>query len=131
MNNLGNTVESGLTDIQKFLVLGTLLGDGCLEKRWANSRLRIDHYSINKDYVFWKYKILKNLAASKPRIIRQIDRRSGNTCVRWAFATHATPELNFYYKFFYQNGKKEIHPKIINHLTHALSLAVWVMDDGY
>ncbi|MGD0977397.1 MAG: LAGLIDADG endonuclease [Minisyncoccia bacterium] len=124
-------MESGLTVIQKFLILGTLLGDGSLEKRWANSRLRVDHYSVSKDFVFWKYNILKNIASNEPKIIRELDKRSGKTCERWAFATRALPGLNFYYDFFYKDGQKIIPKEIVKHFKHPLSLAVWLMDDGY
>lgn len=122
---------SVLTEKQKSLIVGTLLGDGCLEKRWANSRLRIDHYSVNRDYVFWKYKILENIASNKPRIVRQLDKRSEKVCERWAFATHAEPALNPYFNFLYKTGKKKLNPSLIKLFKYPLSLAVWFMDDGY
>lgn len=122
---------SVLTKEQQSLILGTLLGDGCLEKQNINSRLKIDHYSISKDYVFWKYKILENLAADKPRIIRQLDKRSGKICERWAFATRSEPLLNPYFDLFYKTGKKILNSKFVKLFKHPLSLAVWLMDDGY
>ena len=122
---------SVLTKEQNSLIIGTLLGDGCLEKQNVNSRLKIDHFSVNKDYVFWKYKILENVAADKPRIIRQLNKRSGKICERWAFATRSEPVLNPYFDLFYGTGKKELNLGFIKLFKEPLSLAVWLMDDGY
>jgi len=124
-------VGSVLTKEQNSLIIGTLLGDGCLEKQNVNSRLKIDHFSVNKDYVFWKYKILENVAADKPRIIRQLNKRSGKICERWAFATRSEPVLNPYFDLFYGTGKKELNLGFIKLFKEPLSLAVWLMDDGY
>lgn len=122
---------SVLTKEQNSLIIGTLLGDGCLEKQSVNSRLKIDHFSVNKDYVFWKYKILENVAADKPRIVRQLNKRSGKICERWAFATRSEPVLNPYFDLFYGTGKKELNLGFIKLFKEPLSLAVWLMDDGY
>lgn len=122
---------SGLTEEQKALILGTLLGDGCIEKRKKNPRLRIDHTSAQKEYVFWKYTILRDIATREPHILFEKDKRSGKIFSRWYFSTKAIPELEFYYRLFYQNGKKVVSPEIVNHLKNPLSLAVWLMDDGY
>ena len=83
------------TTEQKSLILGTLLGDGCLEKRHANPRLRIDHAVAQKDYVFWKYGILRNCATQEPHPLYDRDNRTGKVFCRWYFATGGMPELNF------------------------------------
>jgi hypothetical protein len=124
-------VGSGLTDEQKSVIIGTLLGDGCIEKRKKNPRLRIDHANAQKEYVFWKYGILKNIATRPPHILYERDKRSGKVGIRWYFATHADAELHWYYELFYQNKIKVIREDIIDHFTHPRSLAVWLMDDGY
>lgn len=120
-----------LTSEQKFLIFGTLLGDGSIEKRKKNPRLRIDHTSSQKEYVFWKYNILRNIATREPHILEEKDKRSGKIFSRWYFSTKAIPELDFYHQLFYRNGRKTILNKIINHFHNPLSLAVWLMDDGY
>ena len=121
---------SGLTNEQKNLILGTLLGDGSIEKRWKNPRLRIDHSVAQKKYVFWKYDILKSIATQEPHIINEIDKRSGKLSTRWYFSTKAIPELDFFYQLFYQNKRKAIKLGLLDHIIHPLSLAVWLMDDG-
>lgn len=120
-----------LTDRQKSLILGTLLGDASIEKRWANPRLRIDHAAQQKAYVFWKYDILQNIATRQPHILHEKDQRSGKTFARWYFSTKALPELGFYQQLFYRKGRKVIVEEISDCLRDPLSLAVWLMDDGY
>ena len=122
---------SGLTDEQEYLILGTLLGDGAIEKRWKNPRLRIDHASAQKEYVFWKYSILENIATREPHILYEKDKRSGKIFSRWYFSTKAMPELEVYYRLFYRDKKKVITRELLDHFNHPLSLAVWLMDDGY
>lgn len=122
---------SGLPIEQDSLILGTLLGDGSIEKRWKNPRLRIDHSISQKEYVFWKYKVLRTIATREPRILYEKDKRSGKTFPRWYFGTKAMPDLEFYYRLFYNGRRKIISARITNYLTNPLSLAVWLMDDGY
>ncbi len=119
------------TNEQKNLILGTLLGDGCLEKRWKNPRLRIDHSVAQKEYVFWKYAILQNVATRAPNILHDRDNRSGKVSSRCYFATQAMPELDFYHRLFYEGRRKIIRESIIDYFRDPLSFAVWLMDDGY
>lgn len=121
----------GLTNKQKAFILGTLLGDGSIEKRKKSPRLRIDHSVAQKDYVFWKYDILKNIATREPHVLYEQDKRSGKVFERWYFSTKAIPELEFYYRLFYKEGRKIITEEILNHFCDPSSLAVWLMDDGY
>ena len=46
---------------QDAIILGTLLGDGCLEQNGRWTRLRLEHGSSQKSYLDWKKKELKNL----------------------------------------------------------------------
>lgn len=122
---------SGLNNEQKSLILGTLLGDGCIEKRWKNPRLRIGHSVFQKEYVLWKYNILQNITTREPHIVSEQHHQTGKIYSQLYFSSKAIPELNFYYQLFYQNGKKYLSEEIINYFKEPLSLAAWLMDDGY
>ena len=65
---MDNTVGS-LTWQQKSLIIGCILGDGHLRKikgrKWAF--LEINHSIKAKDYVDWKYQILKDICKSCPK----------------------------------------------------------------
>jgi len=112
------------TAIQKALVIGSILGDGCLCENWSktNYRLFINHCIKQKDYLWWKYSILKNYILSEPRYYA----RNNSYTIR----TISHAELSDLRKFFYK-GKQKIIPKNIqDFLSDPLVLAVWFMDDG-
>lgn len=112
-----------LTDYQRTIIVGTVLGDGSLIETFSknNLRLQIDHATAQKEYVFWKYEALKPLVLSPPTY--QQKNRS------WRFRTISHPELTAIGSLFYRNRQK-IVPKEITSLLEPISLAVWFMDDG-
>ena len=110
-----------LSDIQQQLILGCVLGDGYLRKK-VNAHLQITHSFKQKEYVDWKYKILKDIVLSPPKIYKGNAGRVG-----YRFFTRSIPEITDIYDQFYQNKRKFI-PSVIK-LT-PLMLAVWYMDDG-
>ena len=59
-----------LTDMQKRLILASLLGDGHIDKRENNPIFIVSHAENQKDYLYWKHNILKNLCNKKPSIIQ-------------------------------------------------------------
>ncbi|MGB9743581.1 MAG: LAGLIDADG endonuclease [Minisyncoccales bacterium] len=120
---MGNTVGS-LTHFQKSVIIGCILGDGYLRKLPGrkNAFLEVNHSIKAKEYVFWKYSLLKNICLSKPTI-RKIDL----TRVAIRFFTRQHPEITKLYEKFYQDGKKVIP---VGFKLDPISLAVWYMDDG-
>ena len=118
-----NTVGS-LTQKQKSLIIGTVLGDGYLRiiPKRKNAFLEINHSAKQKDYVDWKYEILKLIVKSKPKL------RNGNgNRVAYRFFTQCIPEITNLFTCFYKDGKKIIPENLV---INELSLAVWFMDDG-
>ena len=60
----GNTVGS-LTERQKAIIVGCLLGDGTMRCK-TNALLEINHSIKQREYVEWKYDQLKELVSTKP-----------------------------------------------------------------
>ena len=120
-----------LTERQKAIVIGAILGDSNLEKRWKNPRLRFAHSIVQKDYLFWKYQEFQNVASSAPILIRELHPKTSKVYESWQFATCATSELLDYWNQFCSSGRKIIPENILELLTDSLSLAIWFMDDGY
>lgn len=110
-----------LSEVQQQLILGCVLGDGYLRKK-TNAHLQITHSIKQKEYVDWKYQILKNLVITPPKVYRGNAGRVG-----YRFFTRSIPEFTVFYDRFYQNGTKTIPSDI---KLSPLSLAVWYMDDG-
>lgn len=119
---MDNTVGS-LTQLQKFVIIGSILGDGYLRvvKGRKDAFLEINHSYNQKDYVDWKYEILKNVVVSKPKI-----RKGKGIRIAYRFHTKQLPELTDLLNMFYKDGRKIIPDIQIN----PIILAVWYMDDG-
>ena len=132
-NTVGSCANSymELTERQRAIIIGSLLGDGTIESRWANPRLRFGHGAQQKEYLFWKYEELKNVVNRPPRLAHEWHTVMGKVYDSWHFSTRSFPELKEYYDYFYQDGRKKIPEYIQRLLIQPLSLAVWLMDDGY
>ncbi len=123
--------QNHISNFQKQMIIGCLLGDGRLECRSKNgsARLRIHHGEKQKEYLFWKYGILKNIVNNEPKKIAWKDRKRNINCVSWYFHTLTLRELGNLHSLFY-NEKRKVLPKNLYSLLTPLSLAVWTMDDG-
>ena len=58
-----------LSDLQRQLIMFSLLGDGHIDKRETQPIFIVSHAENQKDYLFWKYEILKNLCNKEPSYI--------------------------------------------------------------
>lgn len=120
-----------LSSEQKDILIGSMLGDGCLESQNKNRtyRLKIEQSFSHKEYVDWLYRKLKNLVLTEPKI--KIKKIGSKTYQNYGFQTISCSQLRFFaHQFYDQNSKKKKIPKIIGKLLNPLALAVWFMDDG-
>lgn len=112
-----------VSEQQKSIIIGTLLGDGYIYKdKYGGCYLEVKHSDIQRDYVFWLYEKLKNICPGKPK-----QRKDNN---QWKFNTTTIKDLIELRNTFYPNGKKIIPGNISEILVNSLSLAIWYMDDG-
>ena len=110
-----------LSVIQKDLIIGSLLGDGYLMPTTCGRSFRAHHGIKQKDYLDWKYSILRNIVNTKPK------RGNVNS---YYFRTISHPELNRYRKLFYDTENRKILPNKLLRMLNLRSLAIWIMDDG-
>lgn len=112
-----------LTQLQKSIIIGSALGDGYLHivPKRKDAFLEVNHSAKSKDYVDWKYLMLKNIVKSAPKL-----RKGNGMRLAYRFITKQHPEITELYEKFYVNGKKRI-PKL---KLDPIILAVWFMDDG-
>jgi hypothetical protein len=115
-----------LTDIQKSILVGTLLGDGHLETQDGGKtyRLKLEHQIAQRDYLEWIYGQFKEWV---PGEVRKRIKKNGHVYV--LFDTYSHGAFRFYAQQFYPNGTKVI-PKLISKLLNPIVLAIWFMDDG-
>jgi recombination protein RecA len=122
-----------LTDEQKEILFGTLLGDSHLETRnqGRTYRLKIEHSFRQKEYVDWLYRKFEGWTLTAPvaRSRTITFRGQTKTYEGVGFSTLSCGRLRFFAQQFYRQGKKVV-PKTIHRWLTPLTLAVWYMDDG-
>jgi len=120
-----------LTEEQKSVLIGSLLGDGTLRlgEGAINVNFKVEHGLAQKDYVFWKYNIFQPWVFTEPKISYRYKESRERYAKSWWFRTVRHPILTDFRKRFYENGKKIIPFDIVKDLNN-LAMAVWVMDDG-
>lgn len=120
-----------LTDYQKQVLLGTILGDASLKmgKGSVNPAIQCAHGIAQKEYCEYKTEVFKSLGAYCKYHIRNIpDKRNGNYYEDYTMYIPANPELLDWYKLTYR-PKKVIPFELFNYFTEV-SLAFMYMDDG-
>lgn len=115
------------TQEQKDLIVGTVLGDGCIAlhgRKNKSARLIVGHCEKQKDFLMWKKGILGNFV----NVINKKEDEKKNS-IMYSFSTVTHNEFKFYRNLFYSGNKKIIKDELINHIN-PLSLAAWFLDDG-
>jgi hypothetical protein len=117
-----------MTERQRQILTGLLLGDGHLERQRGalSARLKIEHSVGQSTYVDWKYYEWREWVTTPPKQ-RLRRNRLGTVSANVGFSTLAHAELEQFRIRFYQDRRKVIPEDL--HLT-PLSMAVWFMDDG-
>lgn len=121
-----------LSDFQKQVLLGTLLGDASFKhgKGCKNPAVTCSHGIKQKEYCEYKTKIFENLGAYCRYHKRNVaDKRTGIFYEDYTMYIPANPELKSWYEAFYKNGKKVIPFELFSNFTE-ISLAFMFMDDG-
>lgn len=123
------------SDSQKYLIIGSILGDGSITKGkdCVNARFVERHCEKQLGYLQWKKNKLKPFVKSKlNKVIGGAHIISGvecNTQDSYMLSTISHPYLTDLYDMFYINRKK-IVPYNLYEMISTLSIAVWICDDG-
>lgn len=121
-----------ISNTQKAIIIGTILGDGCLEKNGLYPRLRMEHADFHRSYLEWKIKQLGSfITPASPMKVDAYHSVQKKNYISWRAYTFSSPQLSGVWNMFYHNGKKKIPENIDVLLNDPLSLSVWFMDDGY
>jgi LAGLIDADG DNA endonuclease family protein len=124
-----------LTDYQKQVFTGCMLGDGWMElgTYGKNPSFRAEHCLKDKEYVQYLYSIFENFCTEKGYSERtRTDNRPGwpKHTYSACFHTRSIPAFVEHYNRWYKNGKKIIPLDLkASELTPA-ACAVWFADDG-
>ena len=116
-----------LNNLQREVIIGSLLGDASLEKHRIHYKLREGHSLKQEDYLISKYKLL-NLPFSIGYISYHDDRwyiDINEINVR----TKVNYLLDEFSDFYDENRRKRVLQKYLDELG-LLGLSIWMMDDG-
>lgn len=120
-----------LSSIAKSIVLGSLLGDGCLRiyKGYKNAKFSIRHSNPQKEYLEWKVQKLRENEITGT--ISEAKPDGFSLEKKWIFQSHVKTELTQIYDLTHKIREKKlsIQRRWLNHLT-PLALAIWWFDDG-
>jgi len=117
---------------QKQIVIGTVLGDGYLQKVGKrNARLRLEHSVKQKDYIFWKYEELKRYMQDRPKLIKRFNPIWKKSYSYYRCQSHSSPFFGKLRDKFYSMNQKIVPKDIKILLDDPFTLAIWYMDDGY
>jgi len=116
-----DNTEGSLTEEQKQIIVGSLLGDGTMRIK-TNALLEINHSKKQKELVDWIYTYFKEFVGTPPKF-----RKGNGSRVAYRFTTRSLPIFTIFYKRFFKNGRKIIPENL---KLSPLTLAVWFMDDG-
>ncbi len=110
-----------INEIEEQIILGGLLGDlYCgYSKTSKYPRLQGAHGKDQKEYVFWKIKLLNRLR------FRQRVTKIG---AYW-YESKTFKALTEYYQLFYSNKYKQVNEQILSRLND-FGLLIWYLDDG-
>jgi hypothetical protein len=126
-NAEGSSNPTNLTGRQRAVLVGTLLGDGCLAKHGRFHRLHVKHKAAHRVLAEFKRDVFTEFVGMP---LHEFDQQLGGKsypCVQ--FATRTSPLFTEWYARFYRAGRKVVPHNIASYLT-PLSLTVWFMDDG-
>lgn len=120
-----------LTDEQRSMLVGSLLGDGHLTAPSEKTARFIErHSSAQEPYLRWKAEVLGALVSSVYTVQKK-DTHTGRVYDGVEFSTYSLECLRPLYDLFYPApDRKRVFPASLGGLLTPLALAVWFMDDG-
>lgn len=118
-----------LSELQKEILVGLLLGDGCLEstKNSQVARLKVGQSLKQFEFVEWLYETFNDFVRTPPRLKQKV--RNDKRYSELVFNTLTHKSFKHFYDLFYPEGKK-IVPESISKILSSRGLAVWFMSDG-
>jgi hypothetical protein len=121
--------DSIITNEMKQLLLGTMLGDGCigLYPKYKNARFSMRHSIVQRHWFFYKAKKLISLTTPKAIHVQKPDGFSKRCKLHFQTTVHS--ELTKMYQQMYVNNVKTVNSSWLDELT-PYGLMVMYLDDG-
>lgn len=116
-----------LSQLQYDLIIGSLLGDGHIDKRKNYPLFIVSHAENQKDYLYYKYNIMKDLCEMEPTKYngKQNCMIVNSICNCQDFYRFNTRTYDILKQF------REMTKVDIMHKLNQYSLSIWMLDDGH
>ena len=118
------------------ILIGSLLGDGSMEKSANGSRFCFYQAKVNGEYLLWLHNQISKLGYAQNKLPIMYSRK-GSDLVQpneiryyYRFRTFTFSSFDWIYNSFYPKGTRKIVPEILDVYLTPQALAVWCMDDG-
>lgn len=119
------------------IIIGSLLGDGSMEKSKDGSRFVFYQAKVNGEYLLWLHNVVSSLGYAKKEL-PVLYSRKGSILVPsvndiryyYRFRTFTYSSFDWIYDSFYPKSTRKVVPKNLDTYLSPLALAVWMMDDG-
>jgi len=115
-----------INKVQEDLIIGSILGDGHIDKRPKCSIFMVGHSENQKEYLYWKYNLMKNLCNKGPvhkdKFIQKFPNGKEYLCQDfYMFRTRSIDMLRSYQQL-------SIYERIER--LNEFSLSIFFLDDG-
>ena len=113
----------------KSAIIGMVIGDGCLTKRYKNGQayFQMNHCEKQLEYMNWKINIIHNITDGKTYETQKI--LNGKIFKGYHFGSNRHPFFTRLHSRFYHNGRKVLDEYLVK-MINPLALAIIYMDDG-
>lgn len=119
--------------IQREILVGSLLGDGCITTKQVKTVQRAtffeQHTAVDEEYVRLKAKSLAGLNTNV--FYSPPDNKNKRPNGSYGFSTKTLPSLSVYRNKFYPDGKKIVSKELVLNNFSKLMLCCWYLDDGH
>lgn len=110
------------------LLVGSMLGDGRLNRVVHTSRYVERHCDAQKAYLEWK--VAQWGPWFKNPVQPVLEKHDGKEFLQWRAESVCHASLNLWQELFYRTGEGKSFPREVIDLVDSFALAVWYMDDG-
>lgn len=122
--------KSSYSSFQREVLLGTLLGDTCLQKIPSGKvRIQFQQGFAQKDYFGVKLQIFRNHIQQESPCETFSPRNNGEMTMVFKSCSEVSEELLEIYDLCYRDGQRYFSKEWLNQLTEV-GLAFWCFDDG-
>jgi len=119
-------INKQLNEKQKDLIVGSMLGDGHIDKRETQPIFIVSHAEDQKDYLYYKYKLLKEFCNISPTRQEPAYKEFKGKL----YLCQATYRLCTRIHDCLLEYRGKTYTYLLN-LMNEFSFSIWILDDGY